>query len=78
MIQITLNQGGLIDKSEGEDVAEALEALKPKVIKSAAKMFIKDGKRKAEIFYYPIQAKRLIANKFNRILQVKRIEMLLK
>jgi hypothetical protein len=78
MINITLETCGLKYKGKGETVLEAIESLglEWNQIKAKGTITISKGKKSLSHFFPLMQIKRIFANKYNRLLWSKRLEIL--
>jgi hypothetical protein len=75
---IVLSFGEYEYKSSGDTIENALENLKPEVLKSSGRLVVSNGKESTEIVVYPRQVRRLMSNKFCRIFLAKRLSLMIK
>lgn len=60
-------------KAEGNNLVEAIEKIKPEIVKCEGTLKVKKGKLKAEIVLYPRFIKRLLVNGTYREIIAKRL-----
>ena len=79
MYKITIKVLGEEFKSSGETLLEALEGFKIEwqEIKGGGELTVVNGKRKCEIICSMIFLRRILHNKIIKIVQAKRLELLL-
>jgi len=65
-------------KFNTDTIFEAFEQLKPASIKGKSILKVSKGNLKAEIVLYPFQVRRLLVNKFSKMLLEKRLNSMLK
>ena len=75
---VVLSFGDVGCGSSGDTIEFALSELKPTVIKSMGLLSVTKGDKKAEIDIRPFQVKKMLVNKFYRIILDKRLNMLMK
>ena len=79
-VNISIDSAGVISKSSGETVLEALENLEVdwKRVRYKNIMTVKSGKSETERLYNIVKMKRLLNNKQFKTTEAKYIELLLK
>lgn len=73
LYSVSLTILGVETKIKADTLLEAFDMIKPEMVKGKAIMVVNKGKLKAEMVFYPFQLKRLMNNKYFKMLIEKRL-----